>query len=340
MEKEVNDRNVTFRLHYGGVLVRGLVTKYRDFDYVNIEREHNRVRRWSFTADLRGLGFKDEDVNGLYYRQLAKTLTNGLRLINDEFGLYEIISCTSRTGLVELYVEHSEDWLRANNKLVDTNVTTWTTNVSATCEAEGDVEGDCFGELDTINETLDPNQDTEVAESMEIARNHYKVLNQITKLPFAQSNKKELIRDDEDEDNVHDGEENYLDKSNVESLNEEILEDGTTDMMRTCVKFPRCDENCKTVSFLLGQSFTDELLIYEDHVLVVIIFLYGIADEKLNLDTPYPIFGYGVLTYTPYPFSWIRSIDQYGAMVFSSSKSLDMAYASRMIRRIDVGISD
>nr|GEV99962.1 hypothetical protein [Tanacetum cinerariifolium] len=31
----------------------------------------------SFTIDLRGLGFKDEDVNGLYYRESTKTLTDG-----------------------------------------------------------------------------------------------------------------------------------------------------------------------------------------------------------------------------------------------------------------------
>ncbi|PWA84803.1 hypothetical protein CTI12_AA156310 [Artemisia annua] len=179
---------------------------------------------------------KDEDVNGLYYRQSAKTLTDGLRLIHDEASLYEMLSCTSRTGLVELYVEHSEDWLQANNKLIDMNVTTGRSYVSATSEVggvpnetqpnqnmvltssdkdegdeedgdnsteEGDVEGDYLDEIDTINETLDPNQDTEVAEK--------------------------------------------------------ILEDGTTEMMRTRVKFPRYDENCKTVSFLLAQSFTDHM---------------------------------------------------------------------------------
>ncbi|GJZ74802.1 elongation factor G, III-V domain-containing protein [Tanacetum coccineum] len=195
------------------------------------EREENRVCRWSFTTDLRGLGFKDEDVNGLYYRELTKTLTDGLRRIHDEGSLYEMLSCTSRTGLVELYVEHSENWLRANNKLVDMNITTRTSNVMKKT-GKGDVQGDYLDELDTINETLDPNQDIDVVEK--------------------------FIRD-EDEDSGHDGKENYLDNSDVESLNEEILEDGITKMMRTRVKFPRYDENCKTVSFLLGQSFTDHM---------------------------------------------------------------------------------
>nr|GEU33518.1 hypothetical protein CTI12_AA156310 [Tanacetum cinerariifolium] len=115
-------------LHYGGVLVWALATEYKDFGYVDIEREENRVCKWSFTTDLRGLGFKDEDVNGLHYRESTKTLTDGLRLIHDEASLYEMLSCASRTGLVELYVEHSEDWLRANNKLVDMNITTGTSN--------------------------------------------------------------------------------------------------------------------------------------------------------------------------------------------------------------------
>nr|GEV30454.1 protein phosphatase 2C family protein [Tanacetum cinerariifolium] len=73
------------------------------------EREEIRVCKWSFTADLRGLGFKDEDVNDLYYRESMKTVTNGLRLIHDEASLYEMLSYASRTGLVELYVGHSED---------------------------------------------------------------------------------------------------------------------------------------------------------------------------------------------------------------------------------------
>nr|GEU98803.1 hypothetical protein [Tanacetum cinerariifolium] len=75
--QKLNGRNATFRLHYGGVLVRGLVTEYKDFDYVNTEKEENHVCKLSFTIDLRGLGFKDEDVNGLYYRESSKTVTDG-----------------------------------------------------------------------------------------------------------------------------------------------------------------------------------------------------------------------------------------------------------------------
>ncbi|GKB96402.1 hypothetical protein Tco_0982539 [Tanacetum coccineum] len=77
MEKELNGRNATFRLHYGGVLVRGFATEYKDFDYVNTDWEENRVCKLSFTIDFMGLGFKDEDVNGLYYRELTKTLMDG-----------------------------------------------------------------------------------------------------------------------------------------------------------------------------------------------------------------------------------------------------------------------
>nr|GEV21614.1 L-type lectin-domain containing receptor kinase IX.1 [Tanacetum cinerariifolium] len=124
---------------------------------------------------------------------------------------------------------------------------------------EGDVQGDYFDELDIVNETLDLNPDIKVVKSMEVVRNHYKILNQITKLPTAENNGKQLIRDDEDEYSIHDGEENYLDNSDVESLKEEILEDGRTEMMRTRVKFPWYDKNCKILSFLLGLSFTDHV---------------------------------------------------------------------------------
>nr|GEZ06787.1 retrovirus-related Pol polyprotein from transposon TNT 1-94 [Tanacetum cinerariifolium] len=71
------ERNVIFRLNYGGVLVRGLSIEYKNFDYVNTKREENRVCKFSFTIALRGLGFKDEDVNGIYYRESTKTLTDG-----------------------------------------------------------------------------------------------------------------------------------------------------------------------------------------------------------------------------------------------------------------------
>ncbi|GJR90157.1 putative reverse transcriptase domain-containing protein [Tanacetum coccineum] len=89
-------------LHYGGVLVRGLATEYKDFDYVNIEREENRVCKLSFTIDLMGLGFKDEDVNGLYYRESTKTLTDdlvrvGLVVISEICDAFEIMPPRIRT---------------------------------------------------------------------------------------------------------------------------------------------------------------------------------------------------------------------------------------------------
>nr|GEU39859.1 elongation factor G, III-V domain-containing protein [Tanacetum cinerariifolium] len=206
---KVNDRNATFRLHYDGVLVSGLATEYRDFDYVNIEREEHHVCRWSFTTDLTGLGFKDEDVNGLYHKESTKAFTDGLRIIDDETSLYEVLTCASRTELVKLYVEHSEDRLWANNKLVDMNITTRTCNVSEACKVAGD-----------YNE-MHPNQNID------------------------------LISSDKDEGNKKTGiilrkKEKYLDNSDVESLNEKILEDVTSEIMRTCVKFPRYGENCKT----------------------------------------------------------------------------------------------
>lgn len=76
LHAEVNDRNATFGLHYGGVLVKGLATEYRDFVYVNIEMEQNRVCWWSFTTDFRGWALKTKMlmVFSLYYRQSAKTL--------------------------------------------------------------------------------------------------------------------------------------------------------------------------------------------------------------------------------------------------------------------------
>ena len=120
----MNDKIVTFKLHYGGVLVRGPITEYRDYDYVSMDRKKNRVCLWSFTTELRSSGFKDCDVNGVYYKEPLKTLTNGMKLIYDQGSLYDMFSCASRTGVVELYVEHSEEWLRTNNKMVDYNYKT------------------------------------------------------------------------------------------------------------------------------------------------------------------------------------------------------------------------
>ncbi|GKD46660.1 RNA-directed DNA polymerase, eukaryota, reverse transcriptase zinc-binding domain protein, partial [Tanacetum coccineum] len=263
-------------LHYGGVLVRGPVTEYRDYDYVSMEREKNRVCLWSFTTELRSLGFKDCDVNGVYYKEPLKTLTNGMKLIYDQATLYDMFSCASRTGVVELYVEHSEEWLRANKKLVDYNYTTEMSfdqstgsrqnaddneesdQDETTSSEEEDHEEDLEAELDTVVETLSPNQDTEVTEGINALREHYKALNRNILIPAANIPEKELHHGNEENDNSKGSEvENYLHNSDVESLDEEILEDGTTQMRRTPVRFPRYDENCRIVNFFIGLSFND-----------------------------------------------------------------------------------
>ncbi|GJX32707.1 hypothetical protein Tco_0242562 [Tanacetum coccineum] len=95
---------------------------------------------------------------------------------------------------------------------------------------EYDLEDDCEAELDEITETLDPQRDIEKA--------------------------LEQHRDGE-ENNHHDGKETYLDNSDVDSLGEKIIEDGTVELRITQVRFPRYDENCKIVTFSIGQSFTD-----------------------------------------------------------------------------------
>ncbi|GJT75770.1 elongation factor G, III-V domain-containing protein [Tanacetum coccineum] len=98
---------------------------------------------------------------------------------------------------------------------------------------EYDLEDDCEAELDEITETLDPHRDIE---------NPEKALEQ---------------HGDGEENNHHDGKETYLDNSDVDSLDEEIIEYGTVELRRTQVRFPRYDENCKIVTFSIGQSFAD-----------------------------------------------------------------------------------
>nr|GEY42632.1 hypothetical protein [Tanacetum cinerariifolium] len=251
------------------------VTEYRDYDYVSMEREKNRVCLWSFTTELRSLGFKDCDVNGVYYKEPLKRLTDGMKLINDQASLYDMFSCASRTGVVELYVEHSEEWLRTNNKLVDYDYTTGMSfdqstgsrqnaddneeseQDETTSSEEEDHEEDFEAELDTVVETLSPNQDTEVTDGINAVREHYKALNQNKLIPAANILEKELHHGNEENDNSKGSEENYLENSDVESLDDEILEDGTTQMRRTPVRFPRYNENCRTISFFIGQSFND-----------------------------------------------------------------------------------
>nr|GEW68211.1 hypothetical protein [Tanacetum cinerariifolium] len=97
---------------------------------------------------------------------------------------------------------------------------------------EYDLKDDCEAELDEITKTLDPHRDIEPE----------KVLEQ---------------HGDGEENNHHDGKETYLDNSDVDSFDEEIIEDENVKLRRTLVRFPMYDENFKIVTFSIGQSFTD-----------------------------------------------------------------------------------
>ncbi|GJZ37743.1 hypothetical protein Tco_0583934 [Tanacetum coccineum] len=219
----MKDTIITFKLHYGGVLVRVPITQYRDYDYVSMDKEKNHVCLWSFTTKLRSLGFKDCDVNGAYYKEPLKTLTDDMKLIYDQGSLYDMFPYASRTGVVELNVEHIEEWLRTNNKLVD---------YETTSTEEDDHEEDVEAKLDTIIKTLCSNQDTEATDGIDAVREHYKALNQNRLIPTANIPEKELHLGNEENDNFKGSAENYLDNTDVESLDEEILEDGTTQMIR------------------------------------------------------------------------------------------------------------
>nr|GEX55512.1 protein NRT1/ PTR FAMILY 4.6-like [Tanacetum cinerariifolium] len=76
-----------------------------------------------------------------------------------------------------------------------------------------DLEEDCEAEPNEITKTLDPTPDAEVAVGLE--------------------------HGDKEQENFQGGGENYLDNSDVDSLNEEVLEDGTIELKRTTVRFPR-----------------------------------------------------------------------------------------------------
>ncbi|GKC76932.1 hypothetical protein Tco_1127706 [Tanacetum coccineum] len=120
---------------------------------------------------------------------------------------------------------------------------------------EDDLEEDSERELDAMIETLDPNQDEEVALGIESVRKRYRILKQIRE-PTANEPKKEVEHGDE-EDNSRGENENYLDNSDVESLHEDVSKDGTVELRRTPVRFPRYKENSGAVSFSIGLSFTD-----------------------------------------------------------------------------------
>nr|GEW60373.1 elongation factor G, III-V domain-containing protein [Tanacetum cinerariifolium] len=61
----------------------------------------------------------------------------------------------------------------------------------------------------------------------------------------------------DEEDNSRGENENYLDNSDVESLHEDVSEDGIVELRRTPVRFPRYTENSVAISFSIGLSFTD-----------------------------------------------------------------------------------
>lgn len=123
---------------------------------------------------------------------------------------------------------------------------------------EYDLKDDCEAELDEITETLDPHRDIEVAVGIEAVIEHYRTANRKRRMAPIKNPEKVLEQhDDGEENNFHDGKETFLDDSDVESLNEEIIEDGIVELRRTQVRFPRYDENYRTVTFSIGQSFTD-----------------------------------------------------------------------------------
>ncbi|GJW71861.1 retrovirus-related pol polyprotein from transposon TNT 1-94 [Tanacetum coccineum] len=123
---------------------------------------------------------------------------------------------------------------------------------------EYDLKDDYEAELDEITETLDPHRDIEVVVGIEAVIEHYRTAKQKRRMPPIKNPEKALEQHgDGEENNHHDGKETYLDNSYVDSLDEEIIEDGTVELRRTLVRFPRYDENCKIVTFSIGQSFTD-----------------------------------------------------------------------------------
>ncbi|GJS26969.1 elongation factor G, III-V domain-containing protein [Tanacetum coccineum] len=117
-------------------------------------------------------------------------------------------------------------------------------------------------ELDAMIETLDPNQDEEVALGIESVRKRYRILKQIRE-PTANEPEKEVEHGDE-EDNSRGENENYLDNSDVESLHEDVSEDGTVELRRTPdyefvrnassrVRVKCIDEHCKWMVYAANE---------------------------------------------------------------------------------------
>nr|GEW53578.1 reverse transcriptase domain-containing protein [Tanacetum cinerariifolium] len=94
-----------------------------------------------------------------------------------------------------------------------------------------DLEEDSKRELDAMTETLNSNQDEEVAFGIESVRKHYRILKKIRE-PTANEPEKEVEHGDE-EDNSRGENENYLDNSDVKSLHEDVSENGTVELRRT-----------------------------------------------------------------------------------------------------------
>nr|GEV60954.1 putative transposon protein [Tanacetum cinerariifolium] len=103
---------------------------------------------------------------------------------------------------------------------------------------EDDLEEDSKRELDAMIETLYPNQDEEVALGIQSVRNHYRILQQIRE-PTTNEPEKEVKHGDKEANNSWNENENYLDYFDLESLHEDVLEDGTIELRRTPVRFLR-----------------------------------------------------------------------------------------------------
>ncbi|GKD69010.1 hypothetical protein Tco_1323100, partial [Tanacetum coccineum] len=80
---------------------------------------------------------------------------------------------------------------------------------------------------DSREDTRSKPRYAEVAVGIEVVREHYRLLNQI-KVPTANNPQEGLEHGDKEQENFQGGEENYLDNSDVDTLNEEVLEDEAT----------------------------------------------------------------------------------------------------------------
>nr|GEZ50747.1 hypothetical protein [Tanacetum cinerariifolium] len=99
---------------------------------------------------------------------------------------------------------------------------------------EYDLEDDCEAELDEISETLHPHQDLEVAVGIEAVIEHYRTAKQKRRMTPIKNPEKALKQHGDGEENNHrDVKETYHDNSDVDNLDEEIIEDETDELRRT-----------------------------------------------------------------------------------------------------------